>query len=237
MYDIQLIRQGDEQPMTEVMLRPWADEREDYVEYRRLRNMWREESHKRTPQRARKHLHASDISDEDAANELFDPFAHFTAQEKNLKTRGMMLATDTKLTEMLAPRREPSRLLSRTPETMTMTTKSLEMASKVASRNNGAKDGAMDEGRLRTRHLFDGSEDDGQMILPASFLQARDSPPPEEPINAAVSIGRQFSQMSLVQLQTINAMHSEHIAKRRTTPETLAAQHISPRSSYSDLSV
>ncbi|KAK4938196.1 hypothetical protein LTR28_009657, partial [Elasticomyces elasticus] len=37
-YDITLERLPGETPMTEVMVRPWAEEVEDYKEYKRLRH-------------------------------------------------------------------------------------------------------------------------------------------------------------------------------------------------------
>ncbi|KAL9094984.1 MAG: hypothetical protein Q9165_002586 [Trypethelium subeluteriae] len=225
MYDIHLTRMPDQRPMEEVLLHPWADEREDYGEYRRLREVWREGAHSNSRHRVR--TVRSDIYDDASSGQASDQ-----SFQEDTNARMKIPMTDNKSMRILGqpelPKPSDLKLSPLTTESFTTPPKSPKTVSRVALNTNDSKDGAASEGKQQVRRLYDGSEDEEELGSQDTVSEARSTPESERPPpNAAVEIGRQFGQMTSGQMQAINALYSTHIKKRRESPGTRAARRSS----------
>ena len=220
------------------MVRPWADEREDYVEYKRLRDQWRNETPKRPARQLRKPAQSSDVTDEHPSVQTSDHLVsgeHSKAQKKHqiVESKSAKVLGQPDLSKQFNTKAPISN--SKASDPTSVTSKPSKTASKEKSNANAAKDGAVDEKTQRARRAYDGSYDQKTTTASSAPKEARGSPGPARPTNAAVDVGRQFSSMSLNQMQCMNAALSEHVFPRRASPETLAARQISPKTSYSNL--
>ncbi|KAL9062269.1 MAG: hypothetical protein Q9157_009073, partial [Trypethelium eluteriae] len=186
-YDIYLTRMPDQRPMEEVLLHPWADEREDYAEYRRLRETWREGDHKNARQRPRA-VQSSDVYDDASSGQASDQ-----SLQEDTNARMKVPMTDNKSMKILGqpelPKLSELELSSPTADLFTIPSKSPKTVSRVALDTNGSKDGAACENKQRVRRLYDGSEDEVELDSQDTASEARSTPESERPPrNAAVEI-------------------------------------------------
>ncbi|KAI9660539.1 MAG: hypothetical protein M1821_009890 [Bathelium mastoideum] len=290
MYYPRLVREPGQRSMDEVLNRPWADEREDYAEYRRLRNLWREDARrlreealKHGPQHtSKKNPESPERSSDGSSEGVPDQF------EGRVQIRSQMSTVEDKAARVLGKPNLPTGfcgeaapLLPQNSDPKSETSKSSKTERRVIFKTGGTKDGATDEAKHRTRHSYDGSEERHSVIAQHAPMRARASlpdtgsrfslprprtryipphsharyspphrgtrniPPEAEesptrfstsnspssgpPANTAVDIGRRFAYMNLNQMQTINAQYSEHVYRRRMTPDTFATQRTSRR--------
>ena len=221
-YNIYFVREPNQRSMDEVLRRPWADEREDYVEYKRLRNVWRqetrnkrEEKRKRNFELAHQYVQSLERSSEDSS----DPIPH---QSEGLPRLGKRWSQDKdKAAKVLGQPQFPQEgemgpltLQSSMSSQAAVTSSSLKSALKDTVKATGTKDGSTDEARRRPARVYDGSEDQYDSMAASASSNASDT---ESPINNAADIGRLFAVMNLGELQTVNAMYSKYIKPRKAT--------------------
>ncbi|KAI9705689.1 MAG: hypothetical protein M1820_005099 [Bogoriella megaspora] len=216
-YDIQVAREPDQTPIDQCLKRPFTDEREDYVEYRRLRNQWRIMRAKHPHKHKRQHR-TTDTNED----------SRITPEEDFL-VRTKITGVGTKFTKLIGqPDLPPEEGFNGESNSNTISARTRTTTSNTAARLSSRTAMRRSLDGPTADELFSFSNSSPNLDPEPKAIRAPRTPAKQRLKITGIEVARLFSQMSLGQVSILNAAFSDHVISRKKSPESKAAHDTTP---------